>query len=539
MIQDNLTFNNAKAYIVRDINVTAAMKNTLFFIGDHWQKGDGWIGPILDTGHPLYQTTFQSVQEMFVSANKVMEVVRRERDAACGRPPAWALVDEEAGELSDEQQAQLEKVEALFRDWFDERHGLKKLQKAVEDAMLTGRGVLRLMIPSGLRDEAGVIRAATAEEALGYIYLDALSPFEAAIIEDPDTKQRVGLYAYEIKVNDVKERRTEVTYVDEAGMTVLAVLDADGVAIEEPVQMAMGGYLLMNQAERKPLITEQMRQLQKAINLTLTMLNRNTVQAGFLERYFFNAQLPVEEKRDSMTGQVIGYEPAPMKTGPGTSQFLAGVVTQDEQGNERVASPSAFFHEPTSAGTFVESNEELYARFLEEASQIHVLISGDATPSGKSREEARAEFESAILESARIVEQLITWLVNATLALAADIAGSAEAFAGIDVQAQASITATPLAGTEQDSVIRARDAGIISTATARSKMGVDDVAKEASLVEQDAEDSADLLTKRAQAVSAFVMAGASLYSAALAAGFSEETAQALITLPPVDTTAEY
>ena len=70
-------------------------------------------------------------------------------------------------------------------------------------------------------------------------------------------------------------------------------------------------------------------------------------------------------------------------------------------------------------------------------------------------------------------------------------------------------------------------------------MGVDDVAKEASLVEQDAEDSADLLTKRAQAVSAFVMAGASLYSAALAAGFSEETAQALITLPPVDTTAEY
>jgi hypothetical protein len=539
-----IDYDKALELISDQIDVGAAMRNVLFFEGDHWQSGEGWIGPILDTMHPLYQTTYQSIEAMFVSTNKVLEVVRRERDAACGRPPSWALIySDKAGgddsETDETQQAILDEAETIFRRWFDERHGLKKLQKAVENAMLTGRGVLRLMIPAGLRDETGVIRAATPQEALDYIYLDALSPFEAAVIEVPDTKQRIGLYAYEIETEgNQKERRVEVTYINN-GMTVLSVLNEDGVPLSDPVEMIMGGYLLMNEAGRKPLVTEQMRSIQRALNMVETMLARNTVQGGFLERYFFNAQLPVKEKIDPVTGQVVGYEPAPMRTGPGTSQFLAGVVTQDEAGNENIATPSAFFHEPSPAIAFVETSTELYQRFLEEASQIHIMITSDATPSGKSREEARAEFESAILESARLVEQFMEWLVNATLALAADIAGHYNAFTHTAVQVQASITATPLNGLEQDSIIKARDAGVISTATARSKIGVDDIVKEALLVEQDKEDSADLLTKRAQAVSAFVMAGASLYSAALAAGFDEEVANALITLPPVDQNAEY
>ena len=54
------------------------------------------------------------------------------------------------------------------------------------------------------------------------------------------------------------------------------------------------------------------------------------------------------------------------------------------------------YRDPVPVDTFTQTRQEFRAAILAGVAQTHALISGDATASGESRKQARAEFEASL-----------------------------------------------------------------------------------------------------------------------------------------------
>ncbi len=65
-----------------------------------------------------------------------------------------------------------------------------------------------------------------------------------------------------------------------------------------------------------------------------------------------------------------------------------------------------------------------YRAILEEAQQIHAAIAGDATASGTSRVQARADYAHSLLITKGEIDSLIRWLLETALDLGAIIIGA-------------------------------------------------------------------------------------------------------------------
>src|ERR1043165_3258799 len=108
--------------------------------------------------------------------------------------------------------------------------------------------------------------------------------------------------------------------------------------------------------------------------MDLTMMGKNVVLGGFLERGILNGQAPgewVEDKDGKRT-----FVPAPFKTGASSENWISGVVTgYDDKNNPIIATPSIHYKDPVTPKTFTETQDATYKTILQAARQLHVVIS--------------------------------------------------------------------------------------------------------------------------------------------------------------------
>ena len=300
-IFDGLDLKRAQALVGTRALDEGGQEARDFYRGDHWRDGQGWIGQ--RPGGEQERAMLAAIAAGFVSKNVAAEVVNRHRDAVLGREPRWGFVPRrplaEGEEPTEPEQALADEAGAALTEWWDARRPLETVQRAVALALTTGRATLRLYVPAGLRDQAGKVSAPDLVAALGLIRPHLPEPGTAGVFPDGDlegveaeTGAEVGVYA----ISRNNQESAELCYLDEQGGTVLRVVgEGGGEGGGEAAALPLGGRLLLYELTRDALLTPQVRQLQKALNLDLTQMMRNVNLAGSLERVIVNAQKPGED----------------------------------------------------------------------------------------------------------------------------------------------------------------------------------------------------------------------------------------------------
>jgi hypothetical protein len=492
--------------------------NKRLYDGDHWMDSGGWIGPRPGVGED--QSVLLEIRRAFISKNVIREVVDRHVAGVIGQEPSWRFalrrplgkieveeevpagdkseIDEETGRIrttiggrpsrkvkttvdeqpTEQEQALLDEAEAVLTEFWDERgmHGI--LQDLAKTLLLAGRAIPRLFVPSGLLVNGRVPRADLAQ-SLGRIYLHAPDPTQATVITDSATQQQAGVYVYS---DDDKADRAELVALDDNGRTVIRILGTDAEAAAEPLDL--GGRLTMYEMKRAALITPQVRQQQYLLNMACTMMGRNVVLAGFLERILLNVQLPGVYEGE---GTARRFVPDTFRVGAGTTNALMGATYTDEQGITRMATPSVVYRDPVPVVTFKDTKLDAYMSILEETDQLHALISGDATASGESRKQARADFEMSLLDTQAQINRAGRWLLETLLAMAAAFAGQPGRFNELRAVFECRIDAGPMSSDDQTQVRENVMAGLLSEETGMARIGVDDVDSEKERIASERE----------------------------------------------------
>lgn len=541
-----LTIQDAKK-LVPDTKAAWLKSNRAYRDGDHWQNGLGWVGPQPDKNDSI---TWGNIRKVFVSRQVIGELVSRHVDAVLGDKPQWTVQVarplEDNEEPTAEGQALIDEAKTILEAYWKRRgavtgdHDEKitpydAMVHALTNALYFRRGVLRLFIPARFLDDQGSIPQTKLAAALDVVYLQSLEPHEATVTLDRQTMEEAGIYIYKV---DNRER-AEVVYIAETGrtaegqqpdgLTIFRVIAGGDEAEEMVAALELGGRLTMYEVNVPLLVTEQVRSLQAQLNMNLTMMGRNTVMAGFLERIILNGQLPFHVETDRETGQLIRVEDE-LKVGAGTTNTIAGVEYTDAAGNRHIANPNVIYRDPVAPDTFIKSEGALYNALLAEARQTHALISGDAAASGESRIQARADFYNSVLPSARETETALSWLLETVLKLAAVISGQPDRYDMLNVAVQARINTGPLTSDDRRVIVEMVEKGILSHKTALGMLGVSDVEAELEQIAQEQEEksqreSATLATSLLEA-RARVQAGQA--SNGLETGQPTETEQPIV-----------
>lgn len=526
---------------------TGHKENLAYLAGDHWQGGDGWIGPMLEPGDTGYSSALTKVQRSFIARNVIAEIVDNHLSGVLGRSPFWSITVrrplQKGDEPSEAEQALIDEAAALLAGWWDKKRAVGRrnvdstlirlcsvhelLQEAGEELLATGRAGLRVVIDPDVIETDGETAAvrefSRTEEALANLYVGIVPAAQGTVYLDRNLNE-AGVYIYrEAGESGDGEERAELCYLDTDGNTVIRLLLPDGAQQTEPLRL--GGRLTMFEMERKLFLTEPARLLQKAINLTMTLASRNLVSGGFLERLFLNTSKPGDWEWDDDQQRFVHRPADTMRVGEGTTNFLYGLPIYNEQGAiTGYTNPSVMFRNPVDSGTFIDMERAFYRALLEEAKQLHTLISGDAAASGESRIQAKDTFQNSLLLTKPQFDAAVTWMLETVLALAADLSGQPGRYESLRVNADAQISIGIATGEELRGAIEAFRAGLYSREAAMRRIGVDDVTAMAEAVDSDAMNLLYWLGQKATVFQALAAAGTLNEAAILSMlGVSEET----------------
>lgn len=487
-----------------------AIANSLFDKGDHYQKSKGYIGAKPLAGTAGYSQTMAQIEAGFVSENVIKEVVDRHISGVLGREPLWGFLPfdapspeaekrrsrfsklfnivrttiQKATGSSEDKLAQ-EADEALTSAWWNTKKVRKTVKKAVRTALLEERVVIRFFFPNGLIAANGgqIPIQRDLANALTIPQLDVLTADKAGVFVDDDTQQEFGVHIYKVG----EESAASLTYV-ENGLTILKIM-VDKQA-DQLYSFELGGRLLMYEIQRDALITEQIRSLQKSLNLTRTMMVRNINLAGSLERTIMNAERPTVKTRITDPTEAAGYreeiKESDYHVGSGATMFLTGMLVRNDSGEIiNRANPNISFRDPVETDTFINTRDDLYAAMLSGSFQRFALISGDATAAGRSRVEARAEFASSLGDSKDPIDDLGRWLLETELRLGALICNRTKDFLPLRCDFNAIVETGPITPEERKANRADVAVGLLSKETAMSENGIDDTDAELARIQED------------------------------------------------------
>lgn len=486
-------------------------ENLDYEAGDHWQEGRGWIGPMPTPGADGEEITREQIRKSFISTDRIGEVVDRHVRGVIGN--TWVLtaipIAEDGSDMeepSDELVAESEGLVDILEAWFLSKKGKDEILKAIRFLLYSSQQTVRLLVPAGkleggeVVDETGtesespevakIPKAETLEEQLDLLWVEAPKPTDAMVYEDPDTRDLIGIYAFDEVEEATNQRveRLEVSWLDEEGRTVYRLISKTSKRSWNtdfpPLDFA--GNLPMYQMERPLFVTDAMRRNQRAVNLADTMAGRAVVTGGFLERVVLDAQQPGRWEKDS-EGRNVRFIPDPMVFGSGTVNWLQGRAVQgDNEGDFAITTPDIRWREPSDPTALILASRHFYQNILEEADQVHILISGDATSSGVSRVQARADHKQALLDTAGCAEPMLEWLFTTALLMA-------EAFMETQdrpsqkfrISVETRLDLGPRTPEEDQADVKLQEAGLKSKKAIVADRGVDDPDAELAEIEED------------------------------------------------------
>jgi len=401
------------------------------------------------------------------------------------------------------------RAEAVLLKWWNANDVLRTFQKACNPLLYAGRSPLRMLVPAGLTAELDadgqplfVEPSGTLEEVIEAIFVTAPKLDECTVALDENTMRRLGIYLYrDIRGNELLEtsflgtdKRTVLRVVphnSSATGTVRGTLDYLSRALfarQTPATSQstfdLGGNLMHYLMERDALVTEQVMQNQALLNMALTMLPRNVVLGGFLERIYFNVRRPTERVPDPANpGQFIDVE-LDVEVGTGRQAYLSGTLYGKED-DPRLAEPRAQFREPVPVTTFEDTARIALTNIYDEMFQRYVLMGDDATASGLSRITAKADWVISLGETAPVVNRAMSTVLNNVLRMAAQFAGEADVFRDIRVEAQCVIDLGPLLPEERKQIVDEVERRARTTASGMTALGIEDPDAELAALDEE------------------------------------------------------
>lgn len=460
----------------------------LFYDGDHWQGAKGWVAPMPADNSPDFKDTMEEIENVFVSINTVAECSDRHRDAVIGSEPDWGFVravdpplvrnpetqELEEAPLSEQEELLVAEAGSGFAAWSERVDLLSVIQEVVKNALTQRRGVVRLFIPPDeleATDSGGNVPTGSLAESLARIHIDAPDISDSGVFEDARTGLRLGVYAF---TDDEGNKGFEVSRIDATGQTSLTIVTKEGEEDSKPIDLARN--LTMFEVEmKKPLITKQFISQQKFRNMNATMWLRNSAFAGFRERWLINAEPPGEEKEDPATGKKRFF-PGVFNIGGKSANILYGVSggINVNTGGETVTTPDVKMFEPVAVATFTETDEGIYSLMLSEVKQPHVKLNESATPSGKARIEARADFRESLRPTEGLVKRLYKYVGETVLHMAAAFSNSATRYKGLRLSVSPKINLGALSVDEIEAGLKLVEKFVWSLEYFQSLTGVQD-----------------------------------------------------------------
>lgn len=463
--------------------------NVDFLDGDHWQGGDGWAGALPENSQDR-QKAINKIKELFTSQNVMKEIAGRHVSAVLGKEPKWsidlkrAVSDDETPE--DSEQKAINEIEAALTEWCKDQEVHDVLEEWLKSLLKSARAVLRIYIPSGFVSDDGTIETGgELTDQMNKIRIEMVDPDKGAVIENKEDSSRAGIMSFK---DDDDNDIYEISFLNEDGQTIIKNVtektQTDGLNLD--------GHLSIYEGSRDLFLTEQVRQQQKVVNKSHTMMNNN-LDSGFLERIFTNAQPPGEWKTDDETGEEY-FVKAPYSVGPGTTNFINPPTIETEDGKvQALGNAGVTFREPVTNSSFSEAKAEAYSAMLEEAHQKHALISGDATASGEARIQALADFIMDAQDTKSTIDKAGVWLLETVMYLAFDLAGNDSAVEDYKATFNCRIDPGNIPAELRKAILKQVEDGLLSRETAMSMLGVDDIDAELAKIDSAADKAMELL----------------------------------------------
>lgn len=469
---------------------TISAKN--YFDGDHWQTGEGWIGPFpeVNTNEPEAVALIVTLEEGFVSENVVREVVERHRNGVVGTEPNWYLTPieplAEGEEISKEMATKIKEASAIVSDWWDRRKVLNLLQDVVDRRLFGGSGTMRLFVPRGKVGDLGeVVNVTPGKGARRYVFAEAPEIGDAAIVLNLETYDTAAVYTWKEGSRDYAEVSFLTNPDEDESKTLVRTFGPDGSrkgGLMFEYEADLGGEILLFEMKGKPIITPQVIQNQKVVNLARTMMKENVIFGGFLQTVITNASVP--GKWEMVDGK-RKFIPDSFVLSPGVVSFVQSQTVTDQDGNERALPTSINYKEPVPVTTFTDTRDSAKEAILSEVKQLHSLAKGDGAASGEARKQARYDFLKSLLSTKPEVDGLVRWVVTLVLEFEAAFTGRSGYFRDLRVVSDIKVNAGPLSADEKTEIRADRDAGLISEQTAMALLGVDDVDAEAAQIDEE------------------------------------------------------
>jgi len=460
--------------------------NKTMLEGDFWQEGSGWRGalPLDPTGRAK---ALLKIKALFTSQNVMGEVLSRHVSGVVGKDPEWYFVPRrelpESEQPTDPEKATILEYETAMSEWWSNQKVHKTLVKHAINLLSGERSVLRIFIPAVHLGETGTIASGTLDEQLAKIRVQAIEPDKAAVREYVDDGLTIGYFKF---VDDEDNDQIELTYVNEAGQTIIKIIGQEGEYIAD-----IGGKLSMFESQRPLFLTNQIREQNGVINKAHTMLSGN-LDSGFLERTFLNAQPP--GKWETLEDGTEKFIPDPIQVGAGVTNFIAGIeYEEDADGKKRISNPSVVFREPIDATTFVDSKDHAYRSILEEARQKHALIAGDANPSGESRVQALGDFVESLNQTKAEIDGAGLWVIETVAAIASDLANMSAKFEALRGEFNSRLSPGPLPASLIKEIINQFEKGLLPREDTMAMLGVDDVDAAISRIDTGTEYAKEIL----------------------------------------------
>lgn len=437
-----------------------------FDTDDHWQKGKGFIGQ-LPTGEASGERT-ELLKRAFSPEDVISEVLDTHTQNVLGNEPQISLE-------SDLPKREIAETLEIVKQWFEKRNNLNILSDALRGARRESARILRAFIPSGMIDGAGRIEGRDLAEALSKIWIRSEPIESGGVVIDEQTATQLGLFLYKMRTSSTVVSLCEYAYLKQTGdqtETLWGTRSAHTSVLgqEEAEPLLLDGHLPIYQMNAKALITNSVCQAQRDVNLSGTMLTRNNNLAGSRERLAVGVQKPgrwIEKGTDAEGAKVFEFEAEQMQTGPGVMNFLQAEPVRDDTGQiTAFANPNVIFTDPVPIDSFTGTSAHWRRVIYAKAKMLHLLMADDATASGKSRVEARKEFQASLNESKSIADEAGSWMIEVALHIAAHFIGKPGKFLGTKVRFAAQVSTIELTPEERAQIVSEYKEGLIDLQTA-------------------------------------------------------------------------
>ncbi|WP_135227536.1 hypothetical protein [Deinococcus fonticola] len=452
-----------------------------------------WTGDLLPKTAPGYPAQVQAIRRSFTFRNVLREGIELLADGIGADEADWSFVVERPladGERPNEQeQALIDEIESVATAWWDERDLPSFIQTAVIGALAHGNQPVRPRIPARYIDRMGRLSKREAAKSLDPLHLVMPEPGDAGIYQDPDTMERYGVTRVWTGGQATLKTEWEVSSLDDQERTVVRVVDsAGGVTTGQPLDL--GGLLyLLNLKMPRRMITPDALGVQDARNVGTTAMSRNTRYAVFEKTLFIGLDPALDEDG----------RPRPIN-GAGAEAWLApSQVTEVEdtgrmgEDGEPVTITRTKLYPGASVTKLSPDEPKAIQAAIDQATadlygilrQQFMLIAGDATASGRSRETSTGPYLRAVARCATAVESFIRDILTLAMRVSAIVQGQPNRYDGL----RPSVTCRQKIFEPSADTIRIWlelwKAGAISRQTLQTTAGIADPDAEQQIIEKE------------------------------------------------------